>query len=341
MLKRDIIVIGASAGGVEALAKLVKHFPTSLPAVILIAVHFPSTSTSYLPRILSRAGKLAAVPAEDGAPILPGHIYIAPPDYHLLVQSDRIHLSRGPRENGHRPAIDTLFRTAARCCGPRVIGIILSGALDDGTAGLAIIKAHRGLAMVQDPAEATFDGMVRNAIARVDVDYILPLEAIAQTLITLVDTPVDEEPPMSEEITNEEQLVAQDKGEREQGQHPNTPSPLTCPDCGGTLWELHDGDLIRFRCHVGHAYSLDSLVSEQSDDVERALWSSIRALEEKAALARRMAVHAQQQSRPASASQFSARAEEAEHHAALVRQMVLQQHTFRPIPQEPTDDTNS
>lgn len=323
--KRSIIVVGASAGGIDVLTQLVRYLPENFEASLFITVHFPSESTSLLPQILSRISKLPARHPLQGESILPGHIYVAPPNYHLLVRRGQMHLSQGPRENGHRPAIDTLFRSAAHSYGRQTIGVVLSGMLDDGTAGLAVIKSRGGVAIAQDPAEATFDGMVRSAIAHVRVDYILPVEAIARQLIQLVGEKLEDDKAMPDEIMNEADLVFQDKTEREDGQHANSPTPITCPDCGGVLWELREGASIRFRCHVGHAYSADSLVAEQTDDVERALWSAIRALEEKAALARRMAAQARRSARSLSENQFVARAEEAEHHANMVRQVVMQQ----------------
>lgn len=329
MLKRDIVVIGASAGGVETLSRLVKLLPSDLPATLFVAVHFPSFSTSVLPKILSRSGSLPAMHPEDGQEFQPGKIYIAPPDYHLLVWPDRIRLSRGPRENGHRPAIDALFRSAARSCGRRVVGVILSGTLDDGTAGLAVIKSLGGTAIVQEPEEALFDGMPRSAIENVAVDYILKLTDITSVLVEITHSSVKEEDIVSGEIDKEALIVAQDKAKLERGERPGNPAPLTCPDCGGVLWELRNDKLIRFRCHVGHVYSSDSLVAQQSDEVEKALWSAVRTLEEKAALARRMAVQANQQNRFMSEAQFRKRADEAERHATLVRQVILQQNESR------------
>ena len=326
MFNRDIIVIGASAGGVEALTRLVSQLPSDLPAALFVVMHFPSFGISVLPDILNRAGSLKALHPEDKAAIELGKIYIAPPDYHLIVRRNHIRLSRSPRENGHRPAIDTLFRSAARAYKRRVVGVILSGTLDDGTAGLAIIKTFGGIAIVQDPEEALFDGMPRSAIENVAVDHILKVADIASILNDLTHDPVEEGETVSEGIDQEADIVAQDKAALERGERPGNPAPLTCPDCGGVLWELHDGNLIRFRCHVGHAYSSDSLLAEQSDGVEKALWSAVRSLEEKAALARRMAVQAHQQKRYLSEAQFKERSEEAKQHAALLREVIYQQN---------------
>lgn len=326
MPNRDIVVIGASAGGVEVLTELVQLLPSDLPAALFAVLHFPSFGISVLPQILSRSGNLPALHPQDKDVIHPGQIYVAPPNYHLLVRRDHIRLSLGPRENGHRPAVDTLFRSAARAYGHRVIGVILSGALDDGTAGLAVIKELGGIAVVQDPEEALFKGMPQSAIENVAVDHILKLADIASILIKLTHESAEEEEAVSGEIDREALIVAQNKAALERGERSGEPSPLTCPDCGGVLWELHEGNYIRFRCHTGHAYSSDSLVAQQSDEVEKALWSAIRTLEEKASLARRMAVQAHQQNRLMSESQFRQRAEEAEQHSTLLRQVILKQN---------------
>jgi two-component system, chemotaxis family, protein-glutamate methylesterase/glutaminase len=327
MPNRDIIVIGTSAGGVEALTQLVKRLPADLPAAIFVAIHFPAQSTSVLPAILTRLGSLPAIHPNDQDPIRSSVIYIAPPDYHLLLLPRQIRLSRGPRENGHRPAIDTMFRSAARTHGKRVIGVILTGALDDGTAGLSVIKARGGVALVQDPEEALFDSMPLSAIANVAVDQVLPLAQLAATLVQLVKECAENPPKeqaMPDEIANEAEIVAQDKAALEQGERPGSASILTCPECGGVLWELNNSNLLRYRCHVGHAYSIDSLLSEQANFVESALWAANRALEEKAALCRRMAAQARQQDRPLSEAQFLRRAEETKQQAAILRQIALQ-----------------
>lgn len=328
MVRRDIIVVGASAGGVETLFRLVKVLPADFPAAILVAVHVSASGPSMLPNILSRAGLLPVSHPKDQDPIVQGQIYIAPPDYHLLIQTDRLHLGHGPRENGFRPSIDVLFRSAAYAYGPRVVGVILSGALDDGTAGLAIVKAHGGVALVQDPDEAMFKGMPQSAIQHINIDGIFKIDALAEQLSQLVQASIEEsvimpEPESAIPLDQEAKIVAKDKEALERGERPGQPSPMTCPDCGGVLWELQNDGLLRFRCHVGHVYSLDSLASEQADAVEIALWSAVRALEEKAALARRMAFQAKQQNRSISEAQFNKRAQEVEEHAARVREILL------------------
>src|SRR5688500_11634716 len=182
-----ILVIGGSAGGVEALIRIAGQLPRDLPAAVFVALHFPVYSTSMLPRILERAGDLPAAHASDGARIEPGRIYVAPPDRHLIVLRQSVHVVRGPRENGHRPAIDPMFRSAAIAHGNRVVGVVLTGNLDDGTAGLLAIKRRGGIAIVQNPTEALFPSMPASALEHVDVDFVLPLSAIGDQLRALAE----------------------------------------------------------------------------------------------------------------------------------------------------------
>jgi two-component system chemotaxis response regulator CheB len=334
MTGHHIIAIGASAGGVETLSKLVSQLPSDLNAAIFVALHFPPHATSLLPQILNRLKTIPARHPAEGDAIEPGNIYIAPPDYHLLVRQGRIHLDHGARENGHRPAIDTLFRSIAYAYGQQAIGVILTGTLDDGTAGLLTIKARGGIAIVQDPNEALFTGMPLSAINAVEVDEILKVRDIARRLIELSTLPIQEKKPMTEEISHEGEWVAQEKAAIERGERTGLASAFTCPDCGGVLWELHDQSLMRYRCHVGHAYSIDSLLSEKDNSLERALWTANRALEEKAALARRMAAQAKRSHHSMSEAQFLERAAEAESHAAVLKQVLLQQIELKLQPNE-------
>lgn len=325
-----VIAIGASAGGVETLTDLVKYLPANLPCPLFIVVHFPAWGRSTLPLILSRAGQLPAKHATDGESIQPGQIYIAPPDHHLIIHQGYLELYRDARENGHRPAIDVTLRTAAQAYGERTIGVILSGMLDDGTAGLAAIKAQGGIAIVQDPEEAIFNGMPRSAISNVAVDHTLKVQQIAFYLTGLLtheiaDLEVDEVKLMPDESEKEAKIVADDKAALEQEGRSGHSSTLTCPDCGGVLWEFQEDRLLRFRCHTGHSYSIDSFIGEQANSLEKALWTAVRALEEKAILARRMATRAKQGDRHLSEAQFSRQAEESEQQAEIIRQVIRQQ----------------
>lgn len=324
MPSHDIIVIGASAGGVEALTQLVKHLPPKLSAAIFVVLHFPSNSSSVLPKILNRSGPLKACQPTDGEAIQHGRIYVAPPDYHLLVKRGYIHLASGPRENGHRPAIDPLFRTAARYYGRRTVAVVLSGNLDDGTAGLQAVKQQGGIAVVQDPEEALFPGMPRSAIENVKVDYILSLSAIPSLLVRFAQEPVEEEAePVTGDMEIESDIAELDMAALQKYERPGTPSGFACPECGGALWELHEGEMMRFRCRTGHAFSPQTLLAEQSEALETALWTAFRALEEKAALAHRMFEGARNGNRPRSAARFEAQAEEAKQNATIIRDLLL------------------
>lgn len=322
---RDIVTIGGSAGSVEAVTQVLHHLPSDLPAAIFISLHFPSYGKSALPQILSRATSLPVNHPQDGEKVTPGRIYIAPPNFHLLLESGYIRLSQGPRENGHRPAIDPLFRSAAKTYKQRVIGIILSGLLDDGTAGLAAIKQQGGLTIAQDPDEALFNAMINSAIDHVVVDRILPVAKINSVLANIAQIPLPSGEllmPNDGDGKREEEIVSRDKAALEHGEKSGAASMLTCPDCGGVLWELQEQGLLRYRCHVGHAYSAESLVDGQSKSLEIALWSAIRALEERAALLRRLAAQARTSQRSHSEARFLQRADDSAKQADAIRQIV-------------------
>ena len=234
----DIIVVGASAGGVEALGELVSLLPADLPAAVFIVLHIPAYGTSVLPGILSRRGPLPAVHPADGEAIRQGRIYVAPPDHHLLLEKDgTVRLTRGPHENGHRPAVDTLFRSAARAYGPRVIGVVLTGTLDDGTAGLQVVKRRGGLAVVQDPEEALFASMPRAAIEAVAVDHVAALAEIGSTLARLahLPAPAESEAPVTPDLEDEVKVAEFDIKNletRREGKPSSTPARTATASCG-------------------------------------------------------------------------------------------------------------
>jgi len=272
-----VVVIGASAGGVEALVKVVSGLDPSVEAAVIIVLHLPATGNSVLPDILRRAGSLPVVSATNGQPLEPGCIIVAPPDHHVLVEDGKIVLDRGPRENGSRPAADPLFRSAARARASRVIGVVLSGALDDGVAGLRAIKDAGGMAVVQDPNDALTASMPATALAHVPVDHVVPAGGLAQLLLRLVRE-------VSARTADVNQSTDNPNDEREissPDEMPGPPSSLTCPECGGVMWEDGRGDLLRFRCHVGHSYSAESMLELQGDSVETALWTALRVLQER------------------------------------------------------------
>jgi len=295
MPNRDLVVIGASAGGVEALQQLCTALPRDLDAALLIVMHTSSSSSNLMPRILRRAGCLYAATPVDGETIQKGKILIAPPDRHMVVEDHRIRLIRGPRENHHRPAIDPTFRSAALSYGPRVIGIVLTGSLDDGTGGLMVIRGHGGEAIVQDPASATFPAMPENALKMVPDAHVVTLEEMPALIAKLVSERVDDSRPATSSDTltvNDVHMAELDMSKVEKDIHAGRPSVFGCPECGGVLWEINQEGLLRFRCRVGHAYTAHHLRAEQRQVVETALWAALRALEESAALYRRLATRA-------------------------------------------------
>ncbi len=325
MLRRDIIVIGGSAGGVEALETIARTLPASFDGSIFATLHFPEHGTSLLPAILSRVSAVPASHATDGEAIMPGRIYVASPDYHLLLTQDRIRLVRGPRENGSRPAVDVLFRSAALAFGRRVIGVVLTGNLDDGTAGLAAIKRRGGIAVVQDPDSALFPSMPRSALDNVAVDRVVSIQQLTQVLIELmVELPPDNEIPPTERDIMENELAAGNVRamDHAEEQHPGVPSAFSCPDCGGVLWELHDGEFTRFRCRVGHAWTANALYGEQARKLDEALWTALRALEESAALSRRMAARHRARGSDGLAARFEAQADQATSRAGVIRDAI-------------------
>lgn len=332
----DIIVVGASAGGVEALSGLVRELPSDLPAAVFIVLHLPSQLPSLLPVILDRVSPLEVSHARDGEKIQHGRIYTAPPDHHLLVERDFVRVIRGPKENRYRPAVDPLFRSAALAYGPRVVGVILTGALGDGTVGMRALKSRGGIGVVQDPHEALYPGMPMSAMENTRVDYILPLAEIAPLLTHLASVEAEEEGafPMSDDLKTEGEIAEQkldSEGMIASVDKLGKTSAFTCPECHGTLWELHDGELLRYRCHVGYAYTADSLEAEQSEALENALWSGLRALEEKVALARRMALRAHERKNYRAAESFQQKAALASKHAEIMRQILLHGRESSPV----------
>jgi two-component system chemotaxis response regulator CheB len=309
--RRDLVVIGASAGGLEVLRRVVADLPADLPAAVCVVLHIAPQSPSALAPILQRAGRFPCRPATNGATLRNGEILVAPPDRHMVVEDGRVKLTLGPRENGHRPAVDPLFRSAAKAKGRRVVGVILSGTRDDGAAGLAVIKAGGGATVVQDPSDALYAGMPASALAHVAVDAVVPATLIGQTVAAIVkggDLPpgVDPRDPLSEPVGEGEHVVT------------------VCPECGGVLSERLEGGMTHWGCRVGHRYSPESLADAQAQGIEASLWAAIRALEDREALLKRLAdqAHAREQQRSARA--FRHTAETAGDHARAVRDALTQ-----------------
>jgi two-component system chemotaxis response regulator CheB len=287
----DIIAIGGSAGAVEGMQELARSFPADINAAIFIVLHIPPDFPSLLPQILGRAGALPVRHAQDGEPIRRGQILVAPPDRHLTIEDGTVRVARGPRENRHRPAIDPLFRTAARVFNSRVIGVILSGHLDDGAAGLRAIRSNGGIGVVQDPDEAQAPQMPQSALQYGGADYVLRLAEMGPQLTALVNNcgrPKMKAKGKTSKGKNAKNEVEANLEVSRPDEGHGVPSAFACPDCGGVLWEIQNGNLVRFRCRVGHGFTMASLAEEQSDGVEDALWAAMRALEEKAALVTRI-----------------------------------------------------
>ena len=289
MTHRDVVAVGASAGGVEALRAMASGLPADLPAAVLVVLHMPRTSSSALPRILARSGPLPAAMAVDGEPLQPGRIYVAPADHHLLLLHDRLRLSRGPAENGHRPAVDPLFRSAARAAGPRAIAVVLSGSGDDGAAGAATVAARGGVVAVQSPDDALYAAMPLAAMARVEPDHVVAAADVGPLLSALTTVPVDPVGGQPPDTQLDGEIAISNFADLGTESLPSTPAGFGCPSCGGALFELKGQAAPRYRCRVGHAWSPESLLDEHAVATEGALWTALRALEEKSALSRRLA----------------------------------------------------
>jgi two-component system chemotaxis response regulator CheB len=325
MPQRDIVVIGASAGGLEALRTIVKGLPASLRASVLVVVHTTPGGAGLLPEILSRISAVPVAYADTGEALRHGQIYLARRDHHLLVTPHGIRLSHGPRENGFRPAIDPLFRTAARAFGPRVVGVVLSGALSDGTYGLGVIKHHGGATIVQDPDDAIIASMPLRAMQMVEIDQVLPAGQIASAIVQLTTDEISQRRvAMSRSDKLEPQLAAEDTPVSEMEDVFGPPSALTCPDCGGALWEVREDQMVRYQCHVGHQYGPESLEAGQREEIDSALWSAVRVLEEHAELKSRMARRAGENGLATVADGFAEGAQDARHQAQQIRALLLE-----------------
>ncbi|HJZ75696.1 MAG TPA: chemotaxis protein CheB [Vicinamibacterales bacterium] len=328
-----LVVIGASAGGIEALRAIVAAIDADFAAPICVVMHSAPEAPSVLDAILSRAGTLPATNAINGERLQPGHVYVAPPDFHLVVEPGVLRVTKGPRENRFRPAIDPLFRSAAQVYGPAAIGVILTGSLDDGTDGLWAIKQLGGCAIVQDPLEALFPSMPQHAIDHVNVDYILPLAEIAPLLARLTSVPVEPVPSARvPHILQVEVKIAMEENPIDAGlERIGTPSNFSCPECHGVLLELKEGTRTKFRCHTGHAYSIASLLAAVGEGIEDSLWTAVRALEEGHLLMTRMAEHFKVSHDSAAAEELVDRANEARRQADAVRQVVMEREPLSEV----------
>lgn len=328
MANRDIVVIGGSAGGIEAVQQLLMGIPAGFPAAVLVVLHTSSHGGGLLPQIMQRASRLPVIHPRDRTPIQKGRVYIAPPDFHMIVEDSKVRVLQGPRENLHRPAIDPLFRSAAAAHGRRVIGVVLTGLLDDGTSGLMVVRARGGEAIVQDPATALFSSMPRSALEQVPDAHVLAVEKIPDLLVHLTSEELPDAAPVlltgKTRAEKETKLAELDMSEIENENRSGEPSAFACPDCGGVLWEMDENNFLRFRCRVGHAFTARNLGAEQRHAIETALWSALRALEENASLFKRLAERAASGNRTSISGRFTDRAENITANARVLRDFLLE-----------------
>jgi two-component system chemotaxis response regulator CheB len=329
--KKDIVVVGASAGGMETLQRLVTHLPEDFRATLFVVQHLPAGLKSILPRVLAGAGALPAEHAVDGEEIQPGRIYVAPADCHMLLEPGFVRVAHGPRENRFRPAIDPLFRSAAYVYGSRVIGVVLSGLLSDGTAGLWTIKLRGGTAIVQDPEEALHPSMPLNAIGNMAVDHVAPVAGIAGLLgrLTREGAPVPHEMPIEEQrLLESEVRIAENYVDVSMELFRKSElSPFTCPECHGVLAKMSGGGIPRFRCHTGHAVTADALLESLEEQVEAKLGDAARAVDESVMLLKHMGEHLEKGGRQDAAKRYYDKARETEERAGPLREIARADHT--------------
>ena len=316
-----IIVIGASAGGLEALDHLLGQLPTDIPAAIIIVQHMaPEISGSVLVSTLAKYRAFDARLATDGEAFRSGRVYIAPPDSHLLIKGSRLLVTKGARENRYRPGIDPLFRSAAVTHGPGVIGVVLTGMLDDGTAGLSAITRCGGTTVVQDPKDAAYPSMPQSALDNLKIDFCVPLGQMGPLLDRLARAKVKRRVPIPKDIRTEAIIAERVLSDVGQVEGLGQQVPYNCPNCGGVLWELKTTDLQRYRCHTGHSFTSAALLASQSEKVEETLWISLRMFEERKNLLNSMA---KSDTRTVGRASYARRAKDAEVHIERIREMLL------------------
>jgi two-component system chemotaxis response regulator CheB len=319
---RDIVAIGCSAGGVDALPRILQQLSPDLGAAILIVQHIAPTSTPHLAAILGRTSRLSVDWAEQGAQIVPGRVYVAPPDAHLLVTDGHIRLTKGARENHSRPSIDKLFRSVAAEYAGRVVGVLLTGMLDDGVAGLRAIHEAGGVAIVQDPADAAFAELPRRALVAFDPDRVLPIDAIGGAITAIVGE-------RASAVTAPRDLALEARIDREAPASPEmmgelgTQTAMSCPECHGPMWQVGDEAVRRFRCYLGHAVTARELLHASAAEVESALWSAVRALNDRATTLETLATDAARVGNHQSAETYASRARETRQQAELARRFML------------------
>jgi two-component system chemotaxis response regulator CheB len=324
----DIVLLGCSAGGLKALTSIVTALPADLPASLFVVQHLSPEYRSYLSQILADVTGMRVINPKDGEKIYNGVIYVAPPDQHMLVSRGAVRVHRGPRENGFRPSIDALFRSAAQTYGPRVVAVVLTGQLDDGTVGLQAVAKRGGVTVVQDPDGAEYPSMPFNALRHSKVDHILTLPEIAAFLSSVVQLPavVETENEDGKKIEIESEIAEQQMDTKQfldSVEALGSRTYFTCPACNGTLWEIAKDAPLRYRCHIGHAFTANSLLLEQTHALENALWSAIRLMEEKVSFARRLAQRQREGNMPESAESYEKYAEHLDREVGILRQLTV------------------
>ncbi|HSV16332.1 MAG TPA: chemotaxis protein CheB [Tepidisphaeraceae bacterium] len=323
--------MGASIGGMQAFQRICAALPADLPAAVFIVWHTALHSPGILPDVLNRSARLPVAFARDGEAIEHGRVYVAPPDHHMLLWRDVVQLNRGPRQNRFRPAVDPLFHSAADAFGPRVVGVIMTGGLDDGTAGLMHVKRERGVAVVQDPLDADEPGMPRSALEMVDADFVLPIAQIPEVLVRLATE--QPQPPIRLEEAKA-QMYNSDK-DIGQGLRPEgvtgPPAEVTCPDCSGALWRETEDGVVKYRCHVGHSFTEQGLLAAKNEEVELALWTALRVLKENATMYRNIIERSTAAGRLASAEHFKQSLEQTEYELQVIKKALMTDSPGRAI----------
>ncbi|MBV8684016.1 MAG: chemotaxis protein CheB [Caulobacteraceae bacterium] len=319
MSKRDIVAIGGSAGSAAALRKIVAALPLDFSGSVFVTVHIPTTQPSHLAEVLGKSGELPVAIALDGQPIERGQIYVAPMDRHMLLMNGAIRLGAGPRENLVRPSIDPMFRSAAMSFGSRVIGVVLSGLLNDGASGLFAIKSAGGVAIVQHPLDAQESSMPRAALEAVDVDHAARADELGELIASLARTEAGPSRAVPDSVAFEVKVACGGRVGSDTLHRFASPATLTCPECGGVLSEVQGEKPLRFRCQIGHAYTAEEL-ADHHELLDEAIGVAMRIMEERVTLVRRMAQDARETGRKAVAELYDTRAAEYRRYADTLRQ---------------------
>lgn len=328
MAGHDIIVIGTSAGGLKALSAVLTAIPAGIPAAIFVVQHLAADRESHLCELLGDVTSLPVSSPRDNEVFSTGRVYVAAPDHHLLLGDDRVRVLRGPQENRYRPSIDALFRSAARSHGSRVIGMVLTGYLDDGTVGLQTIKQRGGITVVQDPQEAEYPSMPRIALRYVKIDHTVPIAGAGALLVRLVAEPpaAQADFPITPAIEIESNIAEQTMNTREfleSVERIGERTTYTCPDCNGAIWQIGDDEPLKLRCHVGHSFTGEIFSAEQSQNIETALWSAIRIMEEKVTFSRQLAARKRKQNLVEEAVVYETEADAIDREVIKIRDLIV------------------